>query len=144
MKVDGACHCGAITVAAEVDPQDTTICHCTDCQSGTGAAFRVTVAAAGDSFKMTGQPTAYLKTTAASGRPRIQTFCPTCGSPIFSTSPGEHPRPSYNLRVGILRQRDRLLPKRQIWVRSALPWLAELDAIAHSDLATVPASQKIR
>jgi len=42
MKVDGACHCGAIAVEGEADPEKTVICHCTDCQTGTGSrsAFR--------------------------------------------------------------------------------------------------------
>jgi hypothetical protein len=126
MKVDGACHCGFITVEAEVDPEKVTICHCTDCQTGTGSAFRVSIPAPGATFKMTGQPTSYLKTTAESGNPRVQTFCPKCGSPIYSTTPGDGPKDSYMLRVGILRQRDRLNPKRQIWVRSARSWVTSL------------------
>jgi hypothetical protein len=142
MKVSGACHCGAITIEGEVDPDSATICHCTDCQTGTGAAFRVSIPMPGATLKITGLPTAYLKTTADSGNPRVQAFCPTCGSPIYSTSPGEHPRPSYTVRVGILRQRNRLVPKRQIWFRSALPWIGDLDAIPQSQLATVPAISK--
>lgn len=142
MKVDGVCHCGAIRVEGEVDPDAATICHCTDCQTGTGSAFRVSIPTPGATFKMTGQPTAYLKTTADSGNLRVQAFCPTCGSPIYSTSPGEHPRPSYTLRVGILRQREQLVPKRQIWFRSALPWVTGLGTIPDSKLATVPASTK--
>jgi hypothetical protein len=43
MKVDGACHCGAITVEGEIDPGQVVICHCTDCQTGTGSAFQVSV-----------------------------------------------------------------------------------------------------
>jgi hypothetical protein len=43
MKVDGACHCGVIKIEAEADPETTTICHCTDCQTGTGSAFRVSI-----------------------------------------------------------------------------------------------------
>jgi len=139
MKVDGACHCGAITIEGEVDPDTVTICHCTDCQTSTGSAFRISIPMSGASLKVTGLPTAYLKTTADSGNPRVQAFCPTCASPIYSTSPGDHPRPSYTVRVGILRQRDRLVPKRQIWFRSALPWIGELRAIPQSELATVPA-----
>ena len=53
MKVDGACHCGFIKIEAEVDPQKVTICHCTDCQSGTGSAFRISVPTPGSAFKMT-------------------------------------------------------------------------------------------
>jgi hypothetical protein len=44
------------------------------------------------------------------------------------------------VRVGILRERDALAPKRQIWFRSAQPWVNEIAAIAQSELATVPAT----
>ena len=88
MKIDGACHCGYIRVEGEADPEKTTVCHCTDCQVGTGSAFRVNVPVPGATFRITGQPATYLKTTAESGNPRLQAFCPRCGSPIYSTSPG--------------------------------------------------------
>ncbi|MEX2034889.1 MAG: GFA family protein [Xanthobacteraceae bacterium] len=129
MKINGACHCGFIAVEGEADPERVTICHCTDCQTGTGSAFRVSIPVPGNSFKMTGQPANYLKTTAESGNPRVQAFCPKCGSPIYSTSPGEGMQPSYMVRVGILEQRDRLMPKRQNWFRSARAWVTSLDAI---------------
>jgi hypothetical protein len=70
MKIDGTCHCGYITIKGEGDPEKTTICHCTDCHTGTGSAFRVSVPVSGATFRMSGQPTAYLKTTADSGNPR--------------------------------------------------------------------------
>jgi hypothetical protein len=40
MKIDGRCCCGNITFAAEVDPATAVICHCTDCQTLSGSAFR--------------------------------------------------------------------------------------------------------
>jgi hypothetical protein len=129
MKIDGSCHCGYITIQGEADPEKTTICHCSDCQKGTGAAFRVSVPVPGSTFRMSGQPTAYLKTTAESGNPRIQAFCPRCGSPIYSTTPGDGPQPSYMVRVGILRQCNEFVPRRQNWFRSALPWVTGLAAI---------------
>jgi hypothetical protein len=129
MKIDGSCHCGYITIEGEADPEKTQICHCTDCQTGTGSAFRVSVPVAGTSFRMAGQPTSYVKTTADSGKPRVQAFCPRCGSPIYSTTPGDGPQPSYTVRVGILRQRREFVPKRQNWVRSSLQWLGGIDAI---------------
>jgi hypothetical protein len=133
MKVEGACHCGLITIEAEVDPERVMICHCTDCQTGTGSAFRVSVPVPGNNFKMNGQPTIYLKTTAASGNPRAQAFCPRCGTPIYSTRPGDGPQVAYMVRVGILKQRDRLVPRRQIWFRSARPWVTEIGSIAKDD-----------
>jgi hypothetical protein len=56
MKIDGACHCGYIRVEGEADPEKTTVCHCTDCQVGTGSAFRVNVPVPGATFRITGQP----------------------------------------------------------------------------------------
>ena len=56
MKVDGACACGAIRVEAEADPENTNMCHCTDCQTATGSAFRVSIPVPGATFKITGRP----------------------------------------------------------------------------------------
>jgi hypothetical protein len=129
MKIDGSCHCGFITYEAEVDPDETGICHCTDCQALTGTAFRVSVRAAGEKFRLlSGEPAIYVK-TADSGAKRAQAFCPKCGSPIYATAHGE-PRAAYMIRTGTARQRDRLVPKRQIWTRSALPWIASIGSIA--------------
>ena len=129
MKVTGACHCGYITIEGDADPEKVGICHCTDCQTGTGSAFRISVPMDGDKFRMTGQPTNYVKTTAESGRPRVQAFCPKCGSPIYSTTPGEGQQASYMVRVGILNQRDQLPPKKQNWFRSARSWVGGMDSI---------------
>ena len=78
---------------------------------------------------LSGEPTIYVKTTAESGNLRAQAFCGKCGSPIYSTTPGDGPKPSYMVRVGILRERDQLTPKRQNWFRSARSWVTGLDAI---------------
>ena len=129
MKIDGACSCGSIRIEGEADPGTVSICHCTDCQTGTGTAFRVSIPVKGDSFKVSGQPTIYIKTTADSGNPRAQAFCGKCGSPLYSTTPGEGQQAMYIVRVGILKQRDQLEPKRQIWWRSARPWVTGLDGI---------------
>ena len=133
MQIDGGCHCGFITIEGEADPEKIQICHCTDCQTGTGSAFRISIPVPGASFKMTGQPTNYLKTTADSGRPRVQAFCGKCGSPIYSTTEGDGVQPSYTVRVGILRQRDQLAPRRQQWFRSARPWVTELASVPKNE-----------
>jgi hypothetical protein len=44
MRIDGQCHCGAVTYQAEIDPEWVSICHCTDCQTLTGSPYRVTEA----------------------------------------------------------------------------------------------------
>ena len=130
MKVQGSCHCGYIKFEAKADPEKAGICHCTDCQTSTGSAFRTNVPVPGNGFKMlSGTPAIYVKTTAESGTPRAQAFCPKCGSPIYSTSPGDGPKESYMVRVGTLAQRSAFVPKKQNWFRSAQPWLAALAEI---------------
>ncbi len=135
MRINGACHCGYVTVEGEADPEKVSICHCTDCQTGTGSAFRVSILVPGERLTVTGEPTHYVKTTAESGNPRVQAFCPRCGSPIYSTSPGKGRQAAYMVRVGILQQRDRLAPKVQNWFRSARPWVTSLAAIPKNDQA---------
>jgi hypothetical protein len=136
MRIDGSCHCGTITFTAEADPEKVSVCHCTDCQIGTGSAFRTNVPVPGADFHMlSGEPTIYVKTTADSGNPRAQAFCPKCGSPIYSTTPGDGPKAFYMVRVGILRQRDQLTPKVQNWCRSAQPWVTELAGVRRNEKA---------
>jgi hypothetical protein len=128
MRIDGGCYCGDITYEAEADPTQTRICHCTDCQQLTGTAFRMVVATPKGSFKLlTGAPTAFLK-TAESGSVREHGFCPSCGTPLYSTAPGPGPK-AYGVRVGTIRQWDQFVPTLQVWTRSEQPWLKTLDSI---------------
>ena len=87
MKVEGNCHCGQITFEAEIDPDAVRICHCTDCQTLTGSAYRVNVQTPAASFRLrSGTPKVYIK-TAESGNKRAHAFCPNCGTPIYATDP---------------------------------------------------------
>ncbi len=128
MKIDGGCHCGAITYEAEIDPENVGICHCTDCQTLSGSAFRINLVVPEDAFKLrSGEPKTYVK-IGESGAKRAQTFCPECGSPIYATSVGDGPK-FFNIRLGTARQRDELPPKVQYWFRSAQRWLTDLDSV---------------
>ena len=122
MKVDGACHCGAIAFVAEVDPGTARICHCSDCQSMSGSLFRANIAPLAGTFRLTrGNPKLYVK-TAESGRQRAQGFCPNCGTGLFARLAGAEE--NYTLRVGVIAQRASFTATQQIWCRSALPWTA--------------------
>ena len=128
MKVDGGCHCGYISYEAEVDSEKIRICHCTDCQTLSGSAFRVNVSTQEGTFKLlSGELKVYVK-TAESGAKRQQSFCPECGTPIYATSPEAGPK-THGLRVGSIRQRDSLVPKIQIWTRSEQPWAADIKSV---------------
>lgn len=127
MQIHGACHCGRVTFTAEIDPARVTVCHCTDCQVFSGSAFRLGVVTAPENFHVRGQTRRYVK-TADGGNRRAQVFCPECGTALYATSPDDTPGP-VSIRVGCIEERAQLRPAAQIWQRSALPWVCELDAI---------------
>lgn len=132
MHVDGGCHCGYIKYEAEVDPATVGICHCTDCQTLTGGAYRATVRSLNGGFKLlSGQPKIYLK-TAESGNQRAHGFCPECGTPLFATTVGNPAQ--YGIRVGATQQRRELTPKRQGWCRSAQAWSMNISALPQSPM----------
>ena len=106
------------------------ICHCTDCQTFSGSAFRTVVLTKPGTFALlAGAPTVYVKT--ADSR-RQQTFCPTCGTPLYS-APVSGDTTVVVLLVGAIRQRDRLVPRDQYWFGSSQAWLPSLPAIMKQD-----------
>jgi hypothetical protein len=132
MKVDGRCHCGAIAYSADVEPEMASICHCTDCQCFSGAPFRASVPANVEDFRLLhGNPKIYVK-IADSGARRRQAFCGECGTSIYASA--FENTTVLNLRVGAIKQRSEIPPRRQIWCSSALSWTL--------DVRTLPSSLK--
>ena len=128
MKVDGRCHCGFITYVADVDPEKVEICHCTDCQTLSGSAFRIVVPALAGSFELlSGTLRTFIK-TAESGNRRVQAFCGDCGTSVYSTE-ADTANGIIGLRVGTIRQRNELPPQKQYWTRSAHRWVMDLDRL---------------
>jgi hypothetical protein len=128
MHIDGQCHCGQVSYQAEIDPERVSICHCTDCQALTGSPYRVTVICSGKQIQMTGKPPKTYAKVGDNGGTRVQHFCPECGSPLFTSGEGDA-SDDWGIRWGSIRQRGQLNPRRQIWCRSAVPWINELSAL---------------
>ena len=132
VTITGGCHCGAVRYEADVAPAHVVICHCTDCQSLTGTAFRTTVGATRDAVRMTeGEARTYAK-RGDSGRVRHMHFCGDCGSPLFTTGEGQDAA-TMGIRWGSIDQRDTLVPQGQIWRQSAVDWLGRVDALPARD-----------
>jgi hypothetical protein len=109
-----------------------TICNCTDCQTHSGSAFRVTVRAEENGFHLlSGELKVFVK-IAQSGNKRGLAFCPVCGTPIYSKSVDGRSG-FFGLRVGPLRQRESLVPSTQIWRRSAQSWTDKISEIPKFD-----------
>jgi hypothetical protein len=133
MKIDGGCHCGWLTFEAFVDRDNVNVCHCTDCQKLSASAFRAVIASKETDFKLlNNKPKDYIKTS-DNGTPRIQAFCPECGSHIYATSIDNIGNRIFNIRLGSVVQKDQCQPKKQVWCRSALSWVFNLDNIPRID-----------
>jgi hypothetical protein len=136
MQIDGGCHCGRITYRAEIDPALVLICHCTDCQTISGTAFRVSVRTPEASFELlSGTPKTYVR-IADSGAKRAQVFCGDCGAHLYATSvdeeAGKGPK-QFGIRVGTIKQRAQLPPQRQVWCRSAQGWLGDIPGLPRTE-----------
>lgn len=132
MHIDGQCHCGHVRYEAEIDPERVSICHCTDCQQLTGSAYRVTASAETGKVRLTANPPKLYVKHGQNGRPRLQYFCPECGSPLFTTGEGEDAAET-GIRLGTINQRRELSPRSQVWCRSALPWVGDVAILPGHD-----------
>ena len=133
MKIDGGCHCGWITYEAVVDKDVAVICHCIDCQKLSASAFRVVITSKEVDFKLLNNaPKNYIKKS-DNGTPRVQAFCPECGSHIYATSIENIDGRIFNIRLGSVTQKDQFNPTKQVWCRSALPWVFDIKDIPRKD-----------
>jgi hypothetical protein len=122
LRIDGGCHCGAIRYEAEVNPANVVICHCTDCQTISGAPYRTSVAVRLSKFDLHGEPKTYRK-VGDSGREVVNCFCGDCGSALYSQRDGAD---FVYLRVGSANQRAMLPPHGQGFCGSAMAWAADI------------------
>src|SRR6185503_2884826 len=96
-----------------------------DCQTFSSAPYRASVPVVAKYFTLHGTPAEYVK-TGGSGMRRTVAFCGTCGTALFSTALLPEERTRFNLRLGWIRQRAELPPKRQGFCDSALPWAFDI------------------
>jgi hypothetical protein len=105
-------------IAAEA-PITARVCWCRVCQylgAGTGAAG---ASFAREALTMTGERTIFTS-TADSGATMRRSFCPKCGTPVFSEA---DPRPHLIfVRVGTLDDPEIGKPVGTIWTKSAPSW----------------------
>jgi len=132
MQVTGSCHCGALKFAAKVDPARITICHCTDCQIMAGSAFRTVAPVVAEDFELLeGSPKFYEK-DGDSGNRRSLAFCGHCSTQIYAMD-AHPPQKVLGVRLGTLDQRAELTPRAQIWCRSRVGWLGDIETLPGVD-----------
>ena len=120
MAITGGCLCGAVrySVAAS-KPLVTRQCWCRLCQYLGGGSSTVNAGFQSADFTVTGE-LARHETVADSGNPMVRSFCPACGTPMFSETPA---RPHLRfIRVGTLDDTSLAKPEMTIWTAEAPDW----------------------
>ena len=115
----GSCLCGAVAYDSKADPQVVAHCHCVDCRKSSGTGHGTHIVIPAEAFTVTGNVTFYDK-PADSGAVVSRGFCPTCGSPVYSTNsalPG-----MVFPRASILDDPDQVTPQMIVYASRAPGW----------------------
>jgi hypothetical protein len=121
-QLDGHCLCGKVSYQSDGEPVATLLCHCTDCQRQSGAAFSIVVGVQADSFHVEGDTLSSFTTIGEdTEQPVHRQFCSACGSPIISVA--EATPDMVWIKAGTLNDRSWLEPEMEIWARSKHPYV---------------------
>lgn len=115
----GGCLCGAVTYEARGEPEITGHCHCADCRKTSGTGHCTHVAMRADGVHLTGAMSSYRR-PADSGNIVERFFCPTCGSPIYSTNAAMSGL--VFLRASSLDDPDQVTPQMVVYASRAPKW----------------------
>jgi hypothetical protein len=132
----GGCHCRALRYAVTQVPLGAYVCHCTDCQSLSGAAFAIGVVVQAAAFSLTGSPR-LVRRILGSGLITGRWICPDCGVWICGGSKLDALTPDEKrvVRGGTFDVTSWIRPTSHYWARSAQPW------VVFPEEATIHATQ---
>jgi len=109
-KHTGGCMCGAVRYTAKGQPLRVGLCHCMDCRKHHGALFHASAIFPKNAVTVEGEPGSYQ------GR----SFCPRCGSSVFSQTGDE-----MELHLGALDAPDQFRPSYELWTIRREGWLPD-------------------
>ncbi len=119
--LEGGCACGRLRFRAEGEPKRVGLCHCMTCRKISGSPFGAFAMYDAGRVTMEGPHRSW-----AEGETR-RSFCPECGSRVFSTSGDE-----VEIGLGALDEPNRLAPTYELWVIRKEHWLHTGDLVAHA------------
>jgi len=124
----GGCQCGAVRYRITGPPSRLAVGHCRDCQRQSGSAFGTSLAVAPTSFTLDAGALRSFEVVCDSGRTKICSFCPRCGTRIHHAGQG-----GLSVKVGTLDDPSALRPEAHYLTDRKLPWIvieAGLDCFA--------------
>lgn len=124
----GQCLCGEVKFELASDPLMSGICHCKNCQRQAGSAFSTISGVPKADLKFTaGSPKLYSDSDTDSGGTVERYFCGTCGSPIYSVTPGQ-PEMAF-LKSGTLDDTSDFAPQFHVWCDTKQNWVELAEGV---------------
>ncbi|MDB5792219.1 MAG: hypothetical protein JWQ80_2243 [Massilia sp.] len=124
----GGCACGSIRYTGAREPLAMINCHCTDCQLSSGAPFASGIVVMTADLQVSGTPKTYAVRGNSGGRV-TRSFCPGCGTPLFTHS--EANAQFTSIRFPSLDDAADFKPMLDIHTASAQQWVCLDQAIPH-------------
>jgi hypothetical protein len=121
MHIEGGCLCGKVRYSADAEPAFVGLCHCKNCQKGTGTAFSLVVGLPKPSLNVQGS----IKTFTGrgdSGKQTYRRFCPECGTTLIDEA--EIMPDITMVLAGTLDNASWVKPSMEIFCDSAQPWVS--------------------
>jgi hypothetical protein len=120
MKIEGGCLCGKVRYSADAEPAFVGVCHCKNCQKGTGTAFAIVVALPTPALNVQGALQTFTG-RGDSGKATYRRFCPECGSALIDEA---EVMPNVTMiMAGTLDDASWVKPGMEIFCDSAQPWV---------------------
>ncbi len=122
MTRTGGCLCGQVRYAIEAEPLFVGVCHCRHCQKQAGSALSVVAGFPRAALTLTGELKIF-EDRGTSGKPVWRNFCPNCGSPVLTDTPGAREADMIFIKAGTLDDVSDLRPTAHWWTENAQPWV---------------------
>ena len=120
--LEGACTCGAVRYRMTSTPLFVHCCHCRWCQRETGASFALNAMIEADRVVLLAGEPQVVNTPSNSGKGQKIARCPRCQVALWSNYGGAGDAVRF-VRVGTLKEPDRLPPDIHIFTSSKQPWV---------------------
>jgi hypothetical protein len=137
--LSGGCLCGEVRYELEGRLGPVVFCHCSQCRRGSGSAFATDgPVRARDLHLVAGRET-LAEYESSPGK--FRTFCPRCGSPIYSrlvSAPDV-----LRLRLGSLDEDPGARPVAHVFTGAKAPWFELSDDLPRSAGADIPSTAAV-
>jgi hypothetical protein len=120
MKLEGGCLCGKVRYSADAEPAFVGVCHCKNCQKGTGTAFSLVVGLPKPALSVQGATKTFTG-RGDSGKETYRRFCPECGTGLIDEA--ELLPEITMVLAGTLDDASWVKPAVEIYTDSAQPWV---------------------